>query len=67
MKCVRSWIRVPAMSNQDYEIGIFCFSANHTTLRSKSKEWLALESFSIMRPIGATCLPADCCFSEISV
>ena len=24
-----------------YEIGICCFSANHTTFRSKSKDWLA--------------------------
>ena len=26
---------------KDYKIGIFCFSAKHTTLRRKSKEWLA--------------------------
>ena len=26
---------------KDYEIGIFCFSAKHTTLRRKSKDWLA--------------------------
>ena len=26
---------------KDYKIGICCFSAKHTTLRSKSKDWLA--------------------------
>jgi hypothetical protein len=26
---------------KDYEIGICCFSAKHTTLRSKSKDWMA--------------------------
>ena len=25
----------------DYEIGICCFSAKHTALRRKSKDWLA--------------------------
>ena len=27
--------------NQDYEIGICCFSAKHTALMGKSKDWLA--------------------------
>ena len=26
---------------KDYEIGICCFSAKHTSLRGKSKDWLA--------------------------
>jgi hypothetical protein len=26
---------------KDYKIGICCFSTNHATLRSKSKDWLA--------------------------
>jgi hypothetical protein len=26
---------------KDYKIGICCFSAKHTALRSKSKDWLA--------------------------
>jgi hypothetical protein len=26
---------------KDYKIGICCFSAKHTTLRSKSKDWWA--------------------------
>ena len=28
--------------SKDYEIGICCFSAKHAALRSKSKDWLAL-------------------------
>jgi len=35
-----------------YKIGICCFSAKHAALRRKSKEW-------------GTCLPADCCFSQL--
>ena len=27
-------------SSKDYEIGICCFSATHTALRSKNKDWL---------------------------
>jgi hypothetical protein len=26
--------------SKDYEIGIYCFSAKHTVLTTKSKEWL---------------------------
>ena len=26
---------------KDYLIGIFCFSANHASLRRKTKDWLA--------------------------
>jgi len=26
---------------KDYKIGVCCFSAKHTSLRSKSKDWLA--------------------------
>ena len=26
---------------KDYEIGIYCFSAKHVALRSKSKDWLS--------------------------
>ena len=28
--------------NKDYTIGICCFSAKHTVLKSKRKDWLAL-------------------------
>ena len=37
---------------KDYKIGICCFSAKYAALRRKS---------------GATCLPADCCFSELAL
>ena len=29
---------------KDYKIGICCFSAKHTTLRRKNKEWLVLRN-----------------------
>ena len=31
----------PGQVKSDYKIGICCFSAKHTVLRRKSKEWLA--------------------------
>ena len=31
----------PPGQTKDYVIGICCFSAKHTTLRRKSKDWLA--------------------------
>ena len=33
---------MPVKSNQGYEIDMYCFSAKHAELRSKSKDWLAL-------------------------
>jgi hypothetical protein len=30
-----------SMQEEDYEIGICCFSAKHVSLRRKSKDWLA--------------------------
>ena len=45
---------------KDYKIDICYFSAKHTPLRSKNKVW-----FRIMCPIGATCLPANCCFTPL--
>ena len=42
---------------KDYEIGICCFSAKQAVLRRKSEDWLS----------GATCLSADCCFSELAL
>jgi hypothetical protein len=38
---------------KDYTIGTCCFSVKH--------------GIRIMCPSGATCLPADCCFSELAV
>ena len=39
LECGRSKIRASISSN--YKIGICCFSANHTALRRKSKDWFA--------------------------
>jgi len=44
---------------KDYKTGIYCFSAKHTTLRSKSKDWLA-QNQDITNLGGPKCLPADC-------
>jgi hypothetical protein len=40
---------VESLSSQieDFEIGIFCFYAKHALLRSKSKDWLALNEDSV--------------------
>jgi hypothetical protein len=44
---------------------IFCFSAKHAELRRRSKTgWFGIR---IMCPSGATCLPVDCCFSELAL
>ena len=32
---------------KDYEIGICCFSSKHAALRSKSKDWLALNQNNV--------------------
>ena len=34
---------------KDYKIGICCFSANHTALRRKSKDWLALHHDNVSK------------------
>ena len=37
------WDRAPVWSNQRlYKIGICCFSAKHAALRSKNKDWPAM-------------------------
>jgi hypothetical protein len=41
------------------------FDTKHTVLRRKSKVWLARNQ--IMCQSRATCLPADCCFSELAL
>ena len=48
-----------------YKIGICYFSAKQTALRRKSKDWFARNLD--MRASGATCLSADCCFSELAL
>ena len=48
-----------------YEIGICCISAKQAALRRKSKSgWLVI---GIMCQSRATCLSADCCFSEVAL
>ena len=32
---------------KDYKIGIYCFSGKHAALRSKSKNWLALNQNNV--------------------
>jgi hypothetical protein len=49
---------------KDYKIGICCFYATHAALKRKSKDWLARNR--IMCSSGVTCLPGDCCFSELA-
>jgi hypothetical protein len=49
---------------KDYEIGICCFSSKHATLRRKSKDWLVRKQLC---PNEATCLSAECCFSELAL
>ena len=41
------------------------FAAKHAALRRKSKTGRL--GIRIMWPSGATCLPADCCFSELAL
>jgi hypothetical protein len=50
---------------KDYKIDTCCFSAKHGALIRRNKDWLARNQDNIMCPNGATCLSADCCFSEL--
>jgi hypothetical protein len=50
---------------KDYKIGIFCFSAKHITLRREGKDLFAPNQENVSN--GATCLSADCCFSELAL
>jgi hypothetical protein len=66
LECDRSWVRAPIGSNQDYIIGICCFSAKHAALRRKNKDRLARNR--IMCPSVATCLfGGTVCFSELAL
>ena len=55
---------------KEYKIGMCCFSAKHILsikeIRAKTG-WLGIRIIIIMYPSGATCLPADCCFSELAL
>jgi len=48
---------------KDYKICICCFSAN--AFMRKSNDWLALNQDNVSN--GATCLSADCYFSELAL
>jgi hypothetical protein len=51
---------------KDYKIGICCFSTKHALLRSKSRDWLALNQDNVSS--AATCIPADnSYFSELGL
>ena len=50
---------------KDNKIDICCFSTKHTTLGVRPKtDYLGI---TIICPSGATCLPADYCFSAITL
>ena len=52
---------------KDFNINICCFSAQHVALRSKSKDW-SVGSNRIICPVSeATCLPTNCCYSELAL
>ena len=52
---------------KDFEIGMCTFSAKHAALRRKSKDWSARNQNNELCPSGTTCLPADCCFTELTL
>ena len=45
----------------DYDIGIYCFSATHVALKEKETGWLGTRI--ILCSSEETCLPIHCCFS----
>ena len=50
---------------KEYEFGMCCFSAKHdASLRRNSKDWLDHKQNKF--PIGASCLPVECCFSVLA-
>ena len=48
---------------KDCKICIFCVSAKHATLRTKT----GCLGIRIICPSGATCLSTDSCFSELTL
>jgi hypothetical protein len=46
---------------KDYKIFICCFSAKHTSLRRKSRDWLAWNQDNV-----SEYLSVDCCFSKLA-
>ena len=49
---------------KDYKIGICCFSAKHTALKRKSRDWLAWNQDNVSEWDD---MSADCCFSELTL
>ena len=41
------WFEPRSGQTKDYKIGICCFSAKHTALRSKNKDWFALNQNNV--------------------
>lgn len=54
-----------AGQSKDTKIDSCCFSAKRASLRSLSKDWLDLSPDNVSE--RATCLPASCCFSDLTL
>jgi hypothetical protein len=52
-------------SPNGYEIGICCFSAKHTALRRKTKDWLARNQNNVSE--WSEMSTRDCCFCELAL
>jgi hypothetical protein len=50
---------------KDYKIGICCFSAKHTALRRKSKDWLARNQDNVSE--WDYMFTSGLCFSELAL
>ena len=50
---------------KDYEIGIHCFSANHTASMRKRKCWLARYQYNVSE--WDDIFTCECCFSELAL
>ena len=49
---VDSGFQLRSRQSKDYQIGICCFSAKHTLLRTKSKDWLARDQDNVSQWSG---------------
>jgi hypothetical protein len=51
------------------KISICCFSAEHAALKRNSKDWLVGNRHNVPEwgDSDRTCLPAECCFSELAI
>ena len=63
---VDRWFESRSEQTRDYKMSICWLLAKNAALRWKSKDWLARNQ-NIVSEWRATCLPADCCFSELAV